>query len=55
MTRREARIPFIGIVDASQADIFLVLKETIKFRVVTVEAKLGEEELNIGADEGAIA
>lgn len=47
--------PLVGIVDSSQRDILLVLKETVEVRVVSVESKLGEEELNVGPDEGTVA
>ena len=47
--------PFVWVVDASEGDILLVLEQTVEVWVVAVEAELGEEELDVGSDQGPVA
>jgi hypothetical protein len=47
-------LPFIGIIDALQGDVFLVLKKAIKFGPEAMKPKLCQQKLHICADKGAI-
>jgi hypothetical protein len=40
-------VSFVGIVDALEGDILLILEQAIEFRAETVEAKLGQNELDV--------
>ncbi len=47
-------LPFVGIINILQADVFLVLEETVELWMMPVIAKLGQEERSIGFDEGSV-
>ena len=47
-------LPFIGVIDALQGDVFLVLKEAVKLRPETVKSKLRQQKLHICADERTV-
>lgn len=51
----EEHTPFVRVVDALQGDVLLVFEQAVESGMVTVESKLGEDEFDIGTDEGAIA
>lgn len=48
-------LPFVGIVDALEGDILLILKQPIEFRSDAVEAQFGQDKCDIGSDEWGIA
>ena len=48
-------LPFVGIVNIFQTDVFFILEETVELRVVTVEAKFGEQERGVRLDEWSVA
>jgi hypothetical protein len=48
-------LPLVRVVDALEADILLVLEETVEFGLQSVEAELRQDELNICADERTVS
>jgi hypothetical protein len=48
-------LPFIRVINALQADVLLILEESVEFGLKAVESELGQNELNIATDEGSVA
>lgn len=49
------RSPFVRVVDAAQRNVLFVLEQAVEGGVVLVELELGENELDVGANERAVA
>lgn len=48
-------VAFVRIIDGLQADVFFILKGAVEFRVLLVERQLGQEKVDILADQGAVS
>lgn len=48
-------VAFVGIINRLEADVFLVLEGAIESRMLLVECQLGQEEVDILADQGPVS
>lgn len=48
-------VAFVGVVDGLETQVFLVLKGAVELGVLVVEGELGEEIVDVFADEGSVA
>jgi hypothetical protein len=44
-------LPFIGIVDSLQGDVFVVVKGAVELGMVSMVSELGMQKVDIGSDQ----
>jgi hypothetical protein len=53
--KREKIVPFVGVVDAFEGDVLVVVKRSIELGVVAVVPKFGVQKVDIGPNQRCIA